>query len=131
MYKTACGSCIAQAALSGASVDVRPIHKHMPGTSDVATSPGVQNSRPRLVIIVDPVLASQGHLLMLGQYTSIILLCFLFCTSGDMLVPPQVTLSSSKLTGLKVTTILLQVYNRIICNFEQLKGAVTMFCIGP
>ena len=32
---------------------------------------------------------------------------------------------------LKVTTILLQVYNRIICNFEQLKGTVTMFCIGP
>ena len=66
----------------------------------VAMSPDVQNSRPRVVIIVDhvlPRLHCQGHLLMLGQYTSI---CLLFCTSGDVLVPPQVTLSSSKLTGL-------------------------------
>ena len=82
-----------------ASIDVANVT--CGGASDVATSsPGVQNSRPRLVIIVDrvlPRLHCQGHLLMLGQYTSI---CLLFCTSGDVLVPPQVTLSSSKLTGL-------------------------------
>ena len=97
-----CGSCIGQALRvttpSGVSVDVDNVT--CGGTSDVATSPDVQNSRRRLVIYncgscIGQATPSGASV----DYTSI---CLLFCTSGDVLIPPQVTLSLSKLTDLKV-----------------------------